>query len=201
MSVVHVQKGPYAGRKHLNNEETETITAFLLSRGNHDDPEPLKANARKSFQGSIVLGMGFTFDDKNKKGEATPLDEMHRLIAKNPLNADVIRPYIGGEEVNTSPRHAHHRYVINFQDYPLRKEDVGQLWKDADAEEQHRWVQSGIVPVDYPETGGSRLAGTPFNHRSTDEGDACQSFTAPWWQFERLRPELYGAVSGRNVFW
>ena len=198
VSVVHVQKGPYAGRKHLNNEETETITAFLLSRGNHDDPEPLKANARKSFQGSIVLGMGFTFDDKNKKGEATPLDEMHRLIAKNPLNADVIRPYIGGEEVNTSPRHAHHRYVINFQDYPLRKEDVGQLWKDADAEEQHRWVQSGIVPVDYPEPVAAdwpellsiievRMKGTRASHS-----------TAPWWQFERLRPELYGAVVGKE---
>ena len=26
----------------------------------------------------------------------------------------MIFPYIGGEEVNTSPTHAHHRYVINF---------------------------------------------------------------------------------------
>ena len=26
----------------------------------------------------------------------------------------MIFPYIGGEEVNTSPTHSHHRYVINF---------------------------------------------------------------------------------------
>ena len=64
--------------------------------------------------GSIVLGMGFTFDDTDTKGVATPLAEMQRLIEKDPRNAEVIFPYIGGEEVNTSPTHAHHRYVINF---------------------------------------------------------------------------------------
>ncbi len=39
---------------------------------------------------------------------------MHRLIEENPKNAEVIFPYIGGSEVNTSPTHQHHRYVINF---------------------------------------------------------------------------------------
>ena len=39
---------------------------------------------------------------------------MHELIAKDPRNAERIFPYIGGEEVNDSPTHAHHRYVINF---------------------------------------------------------------------------------------
>ena len=33
----------------------------------------LHANAGKSFQGSIVLGMGFTFDDTDKKGIASPI--------------------------------------------------------------------------------------------------------------------------------
>ena len=61
-----------------------------------------------------MLGMGFTFDDTDTKGVATPLAEMHRLIEKDPGNGDAIFPYIGGEEVNDSPTHAHHRYVINF---------------------------------------------------------------------------------------
>ena len=46
---------------------------------------------------------------------------MHRLIEKDPRNQEVIFPYIGGQEVNTSPTHAHHRYVINFGDVPLRR--------------------------------------------------------------------------------
>ena len=58
--------------------------------------------------------MGFTFDDRDAKGVATPIAEMNRLIARDPRNAERIFPYIGGEEVNDSPTHAYHRYVINF---------------------------------------------------------------------------------------
>jgi hypothetical protein len=32
--------------------------------------------------GNHVLGMGFTFDDTDTKGIATPVAEMHRLIEK-----------------------------------------------------------------------------------------------------------------------
>ena len=67
--------------------------------------------------------MGFTFDDTDKKGVASSLAEMQRLIEADPRNREVIFPYIGGEEVNTSPTHAHHRYVINFRDWPLRRAD------------------------------------------------------------------------------
>ena len=123
-----MHKGDFSGVKILDGETVDTITAFLFHRGGHDDPARLKANAGKSFQGSIVLGMGFTFDDTDTKGVATPLAEMHRLIAEEPRNQDAIFPYIGGEEVNTSPTHAHHRRVINFRDYPLRREDLGERW-------------------------------------------------------------------------
>ena len=50
-------------------------------------------------------------------GVATPLSEMHRMIDKSPLNGTAIFPYIGGQEVNTSPSHAHHRYVIDFGEH------------------------------------------------------------------------------------
>ncbi|GAB4148711.1 MAG: hypothetical protein Fur0046_27210 [Cyanobacteria bacterium J069] len=96
----------------LDGKPVEKITAFLFDQGGNDDPATLLANANKSFQGSIVLGMGFTFDDTNP--DATPIAEMHRLIEKDPRNAERIFPYIGGEEVNSSPTHSHHRYVINF---------------------------------------------------------------------------------------
>ena len=49
---------------------------------------------------------------------------MRRLLEDNPRNKETIFPYIGGEEVNTSPTHAHYRYVINFRDYPLRRADA-----------------------------------------------------------------------------
>ena len=63
ISVVHVHKGPLAGPFDLDGRPVPIITAYLFHAGGHDDPEKLQANDGKSFQGSIVLGMGFTFDD------------------------------------------------------------------------------------------------------------------------------------------
>lgn len=128
VSVLHVMKGPFAQTKRLDNRPVEQITAFLFHRGGHEDPVRLGANAGKSFEGSIVLGMGFTFDDTDTKGVATPLAEMRRLINKDPHNQEVIFPYIGGEEVNTSPTHAHHRYVINFGE--RSEEECRERWPD-----------------------------------------------------------------------
>ena len=133
VSVLHVAKGRFSGQKRLDGKAVEKITAFLFHRGGNNDPARLKANAGKSFQGSIVLGMGFTFDDSDRKGVATPLAELRRLLEDNPRNKEAIFPYIGGEEVNTSPTHAHHRYVINFRDYPLRRADAGELRARGDA--------------------------------------------------------------------
>ncbi len=151
VSVVHLHRGAWHGPRTLDGVPQPKITAFLFHRGGHDDPARLAENAGKSFVGSYVLGMGFTFDDTDTKGVATPLAEMRRLIAENPRNRDAIFPYIGGKEVNTSPTHAHHRFVINFRDWPLRRADLGATWQAADAVRRRNWRRSGIVPLDYPE--------------------------------------------------
>ena len=68
VSVVWVAKGTATGPFDLDGNPVTTITAFLFHDGGHESPESLASNADKSFQGSIVLGMGFTFDDTNQKG-------------------------------------------------------------------------------------------------------------------------------------
>jgi hypothetical protein len=172
VSVVHLHKGTYAGVKLLERRPVEQVTAFLFANGGHEDPKQLAANAGKSFVGSYVLGMGFTFDDSGPADDDTPgipspIATMELLIAENPKNADVIFPYIGGEEVNSSPTRAHHRYVINFGE---RNEE----------ECRREWPQlMGIAE--------RKVKGTRGSHS-----------TAPWWQFERLRAELYEALAGRE---
>jgi MmeI, target recognition domain len=80
-------------------------------------PADLAANSGKAFIGSYILGMGFTFDDQAAaKGSASTISEMRRLIEEAPTSAGRIFPYIGGEELNNSPTHAHHRYVFNLSD-------------------------------------------------------------------------------------
>jgi type I restriction-modification system DNA methylase subunit len=168
VSVVHLFKGKYAGKKSLNGRPENQISAFLFAKGGHDDPKPLAANDSRSFVGSYVLGMGFTFDDSVQADDETPgipipIATMHRLIAKNQKNGEVIYPYIGGEEVNSSPAHAHHRYVINF----------GERAEDACRES---WG-------DLMELLERKMRGERGSHS-----------TAPWWQYERRRPEMYKAI-------
>ena len=200
VSVVHVHRGPFDGARYLDNVSTGRITAFLFHRGGHEDPARLEANVGKSFVGSYVLGMGFTFDDNDTKGVASPLAERQRLIAADPQNEESICPYIGGEEVNTSPTHAYHRFVINFRDYPLRREDVGEPWAGANSERRRAWLRRGIVPLDYP---APVAADWPDLLAIVEERvkpeRASQRRTAlrdRWWQYADKRPGLYAAIGG-----
>ena len=199
VSVIHLGRRDITGEKRLDGKPVQRITAFLFDQGGNANPVALSTNAGKSFVGTYVLGMGFTFDDTDRKGIATPLAEMRRLIASNPRNKEVILPYIGGEEVNTSPTHTHHRYVINFQDFPLRRDDLGEKWSDVDESQRRGWLRTGIVPFDYPnpvaadwpdllEIAEQRVK--PERLRQNDRGAK-----AKWWQFIRPRPELHAAIS------
>ena len=198
VSVLHVHKGDFPGVKRLDGKAVDTISAFLFHRGGHDDPARLEANAGKSFQGSIVLGMGFTFDDTDTKGVATPLAELHRLIANDSRNRDAIFPYIGGEEVNTSPTHAHHRYVINFRDYPLRREGLGTLWVTADEDQRRAWRRSGVVPLDYPEPVAADwpnlLELVETKAKPERDVQKRKALRERWWQYADKRPGLYSTI-------
>jgi hypothetical protein len=165
VSVVHVLKGSHKSARHLDGRDVENISAFLFHRGGHEDPARLAANAGKGFVGSYVLGMGFTFDDADKEGVATPIAEMRQLVRKAPKNREVIFPFISGEDLNTSPTHEHRRYVINFGE--RTESECRERWPDV-----MRIVEA-------------KVRGTRASHS-----------TAPWWQFERLRPELYRATAG-----
>ena len=170
VSVLHVAKGPFRGRKVLDSASVDNITAFLFHRGGHADPARLAANAGKSFQCSIVLGMGFTFDDTDKKGVASSLADMERLIDSDPRNHEVIFPYIGGEEVNTSPTHAHHRYAINFGE--RSEEECRRRWPDL-----MEIVEQRVKP--------ERL-------KLGNNGDARRR-KARWWLWGRYTPALFTA--------
>jgi hypothetical protein len=198
VSVVHVAKGAMPGPYYLDNREVPIVTAYLFHAGGHEDPARLRANEGKSFQGSIVLGMGFTFDDIGNEGEATPLAEMHRLIAQDPHNKDRIFPYIGGKEVTNSPTHTHHRYAISFADWPLRRHDVGARWQDANEGQRNEWLRHGIVPSDYPDPVAADfpdlLEIVERNVRPIRLTDNRESYRRYWWNYAEKRIELYSAV-------
>ena len=176
VSVLNIAKGIYTGPKRLDGKEVEAISAFLFHRGGHDDPVRLGANGDKSFVGSMFLrGMGFTFDDTDTKGIAAPISEMHRLVAENPHNQEVIYPFIGGEEVNTSPTQAHHRYAINFGD--LAEDKCRIHWPDVMA-----IVEQRVKPA-------REMIGNSAIDRA---------HKARWWLYANDRPQLRAAIAGRD---
>ena len=203
VSIVHVCGGKQPVAMRLDGKITPKITAFLFAGGGNDDPVRLLANAGLSFSGHKVYGQGFVFDDTERESAINPLTERHRLIRSNPRNADVIFPYIGGEEVNASPTQAHHRYVINFGDFPLRREDLRECWSEADEKQRQVWLRSGIVPLDYPDPVAADWPDVleivaqrvkPARAHLTKNSVGRQR-AALWWRYGSLAKELLTAAA------
>ncbi len=72
------------------------------------NPHRLAGNAGLSFQGSNVLGMGFTLTETEAQG----------LIDRDPRNANVLFPYVNGHDLNSRPDSSGSRWIINFFDWP-----------------------------------------------------------------------------------
>ena len=175
VSVVHVCRGLLAGPYELDGHEVPIITAYLFYSGGHDDPAKLVGNRGVSFQGCVVVGMGFTFDDTDTTGVANPISLMHEMTSRNPHNAARIFPYIGGEEVNDSPSHAYHRYVINFGD--MGADECRRSWPDL-----MRIVEDRVRPQRIESAKGG---GTDRKKRAE-----------LWWQFSRTAKDLHDAIRG-----
>jgi hypothetical protein len=101
----------------LDGHRVDHLNSRLRGKPERADPVVLAANAGKSFQGSIVLGMGFVLSPRQRE----------ELIAKDPRNAERIFRYIGGEEINSDPDPRLERYVINFGNMDLAE---AEQWPD-----------------------------------------------------------------------
>jgi len=177
VSIVWVAKGSFTGPLELDARPVPFISAYLFHAGGHDDPEILTSNSGKSFQGCVVVGMGFTFDDTDANGVASPVALMNELINRDARNAERIFPFIGGEEVNDHPEHRNHRFVINFGD--LSEDEVRRNWPDL-----MRIVEERVKP----ERESKAASGSPDKVKRGER----------WWQFARTAKDLYEALRGRD---
>ncbi|MEU4772692.1 type IIL restriction-modification enzyme MmeI [Micromonospora sp. NPDC023644] len=71
------------------------------------NPHRLQSNAGISFQGSIILGLGFTMVPEAAAA----------LIARDNRNRNVLFPYLNGQDLNSRPDGSASRWVINFHDW------------------------------------------------------------------------------------
>ena len=81
-------------------------------------PHRLAANERIAFQGSNVVGIGFTLEP----------DQARQLIEKDPRNSKVLYPFLNGQDLNTRPDCSASRWIVNFHDWPI---DEAKRYPDA----------------------------------------------------------------------
>ena len=79
-------------------------------------PERLNENAGIAFQGCIVLGKGFILEP----------EKAQEWIAADPRNAEVLFPYLNGEDLNSRPDCSASRWVVDFNE---RSQEVAQQYK------------------------------------------------------------------------
>ncbi len=154
----------WKGQAVLSNKAVAGITPSLDPVGRATgNPERLVANAGQSFQGSIVLGLGFTMSPA----------EAQALIDKDPANAEVLFPYLNGEDLNTHPRQQGSRWIINFGE---RTEDEARQYHDC-------WaiVEERVRP-----------------ERVTKDGRKYPRMVFEWWKYWNARPGLYAAIAGMD---
>jgi hypothetical protein len=85
----------------------ERISTLLEAAGRVEGmPSRLTENAGITFQGCIVLGMGFVLDP----------DEAATWIEADPRNGEVLFPYLTGEDLNSRSDTSPSRWVIDFYD-------------------------------------------------------------------------------------
>lgn len=159
VSVCHLCRGTPARScaLELDGRSVHALSSRLRPTPERADPQKLGGNAEAAYVGTYVLGMGFTL---------TP-DERDALVAKSSTNAERIFPYLGGEEVNSSPTQNHNRYVISFGQMEL---DDAERWP-----ELLRIVREKVKP--------ERDKNNRENYRKL------------WWQFGEARPGLYAAIA------
>jgi len=170
VSIVHVCRGNPGVPAVLCGVEVPIVTAFLFHAGADDDPAQLRANGSRSFKGSDIYGMGFTFDDTDDSGTTTPIRVMRDLIAKDKRNKERIFPFTGGEELNEEPIPTVRRYIIGFGEM---SEQEAREWP-----ELFRIVEERVKPV----------------RQALPDTQSARSRRERWWQWSRSTPDLYEAI-------
>jgi hypothetical protein len=93
----------------IDGEEVPAVGPDLEPYGRvRGRPRPLRENEDTVFQGSNVVGVGFTLE----------LDQGGELIGQG-RNADVVQPYVIGKDLNQRPDCSASRFIINFRDWSL----------------------------------------------------------------------------------
>lgn len=162
-AAVHVAKlwwmqGRWTGRSWLDGVSVDRIESDLYpSISTLGRPLRLPDHLAEASQGMTVVGSGFVLEAW----------EAHELVAADPLNAEVVAPYVSGNDINSSPRQVSDRWIINFG---ARSEDEASRYRLP-----YRVVEERVRP--------ERAQAKRKHHREK------------WWRYGDHRPTLARRLS------
>jgi hypothetical protein len=145
--------------------EVRRISTLLEPAGRVEgNPIRLAENSGLGFIGCYLLGMGFVL---------TP-DEAQEWIAADARNAEVLFPYLNGEDLNSRPDTSPSRWAIDFNDWPAEKA--------AEFVQPFARVRELVMPErQRTKPDGSFVLRRPLPER--------------WWQYGDKRPALRRAIA------
>jgi N-6 DNA Methylase len=114
ISVIHIAVGSvrdFVRRRHIGAELVPVINSRLRGKPERPEPAQLAANSGIAFMGGKIVGIGL----------AVSAAEAKELIGRDPANAEILRPYLGGEDLNQRTHSAYERYVIDFTDKTIEE--------------------------------------------------------------------------------
>lgn len=186
ISRLHVIKGHWSGPRSLAKKQVRYISSYL-SQEDEWIPKRLQGNKGLSYQGSNILGLGFTM----------PIDSANAILSDNPHYREVLYPYIIGEDLTSSINQSASRWVINFWDWPLNRNAKGS-WRASTPEQRSKWIKDSSVPVDYPDKVAADfpelLEILAKKVKPGREKKKRKQYRDLWWQFAEKQKSLYGSL-------
>ncbi len=162
---VHIAKvwlwhGIWHGSANLTGLPVRRITPSLTAESRVGGPPfRLAANVGRGLQGCKPTGKGFILTR----------EEARELLNVDPANADVVRPYLIGSDLNADPYHQAKRFIIDFRNWDrVRSERYSEPFR----------IVSQRLPI--------------------ERAKAKQRLREHFWQFEHPAAELYERISGLN---
>ena len=114
-AMVCLRIGEWRGGYWVDDQMVDGIDASLSPANSTTlAPEPLKLNEGIAFVGINLGGEGFV----------TPNEWATELLSRKPHYKRVLRPYLTGALVNSSPDMQPNEYIVTLYDWPLSREAI-----------------------------------------------------------------------------
>lgn len=105
VSLAAIHKGEWRGKRVLDGQEVQFISAFFEDSDDIGAPTPLNDNINRIFMGSIFLGDGFLLDSQKAP-----------LFLREQKNNTAIFPLMNGQEINSHPSQEPSRFIICLEE-------------------------------------------------------------------------------------